>query len=80
MYILNPHDVYMHIPFLPRIAMTMSSFNISIDPLDMKYKASRMSPRCTNVSPGGTCVVLNFIDNALKQPGLAPESIDEDVL
>ena len=31
-----------------------------------------MSPRCTSVSPGGTCVVLNFIDNALKHPGLAP--------
>lgn len=39
----------------------------------MKYKALSTSPLCTNVSPGGTCVVWNFIDNALRQPGLAPE-------
>ena len=61
--------------FVPRIAMTMSSFKISMDPRDMKYIASRTSPRCTRVSPGGTCVVLNFIDNALKHPGLAPTNI-----
>jgi len=58
---------------LPNMAMTMSSFNISIDPLDTKYRASNISPLWTKVSPGGTWVVLNFIDKALKQPGLAPE-------
>ena len=51
----------------------MSSLSISIEPLDIKYNAVRTSPLCTKVSPGGTCVVLNFMDNALKQPGLAPE-------
>ncbi len=39
----------------------------------MKYRASSMSPRWTRVSPGGTWVVLNFIDNARKHPGLAPD-------
>ena len=38
-------------------------------PLAMKYMESRMSPGCTNVSPGGACVDLNFIDKARKQPG-----------
>lgn len=50
----------------------MSSLRISIDPLEMKYKAVSTSPLCTRVSPGGTCVVLNFIDRVLRQPGLAP--------
>ena len=58
--------------YLPSIAMTTSSLSISIDPLEMKYIASSTSPRWTSVSPGGTCVVLNFMDSALKQPGLAP--------
>ena len=58
---------------IPNIAITISSFSISIEPRDTKYKASNMSPLCTKVSPGGTCVVLNLMDKALKQPGLAPE-------
>jgi len=56
----------------PSIARTLSSLRISMDPRDTKYRASRMSPRCTSVSPGGTWVVLNFIDSARRQPGLAP--------
>lgn len=51
----------------------MSSLRISMDPLEMKYKAESISPLCTKVSPGGTCVVLNFMDNVLRHPGLAPE-------
>lgn len=47
--------------------MTISSLKISIEPLDMKYNELSTSPRCTNVSPGGACVVLNFKDNALKK-------------
>lgn len=45
----------------------MSSFKISIDPLDIKYKDVSTSPLCTRVSPGGAWVVLNRSDNALKQ-------------
>ena len=45
--------------------MTMSSLRISIDPREMKCNDVKTSPRCTSVSPGGACVVLNFIDNAL---------------
>lgn len=51
---------------LPNIAITTSSFRISIDPRAIKYKHVSTSPLCTSVSPGGACVVLNFNDNALK--------------
>ena len=69
--------VYQYVPCkdLPKIATTISSLNISIEPLDIKYIAVRTSPLCTSVSPGGTCVVLNFMDKARKQPGLAPAKI-----
>lgn len=50
---------------LPRMAITTSSLSISIDPRAMKYSDVNTSPLCTNVSPGGACVVLNFNDNAL---------------
>lgn len=45
----------------------MSSFRISIDPLDMKYNDVITSPLCTKVSPGGACVVLNFNVKALQE-------------
>ena len=48
--------------------MTMSSLRISIEPLEMKKSAVRTSPLWTSVSPGGACVVLNFIDKALSEP------------
>lgn len=35
----------------PNIAITTSSFNISIDPLAIKYNEVRTSPLCTSVSP-----------------------------
>lgn len=53
------------IKILPNIAITTSSFNISIEPRAMKYSDVNTSPLCTNVSPGGACVVLNFNDKAL---------------
>ena len=53
---------------IPNMAMTISSFNISIEPLAMKYMASRISPGCMSVSPGGACVDLNRIDNVRRQP------------
>ena len=59
-------------PHIPNMATTMSSLRISMEPLDTKYNAVNMSPRCTRVSPGGTWVVLNFMERARKQPGLAP--------
>lgn len=43
----------------------MSSLSISIDPRDMKKIEVSTSPRCTSVSPGGACVVLNLRDSAL---------------
>ena len=61
---------------LPKIATTISSLSISIEPRETKYSAVSTSPLWTSVSPGGTCVVLYFIDNARKQPGLAPETND----
>lgn len=48
------------------MATTKSSLTISMEPLDMKYKEVKTSPLCTNVSPGGAWVVLNFNENALK--------------
>ena len=48
--------------------MTTSSLSISMEPRATKYMASRMSPGCIRVSPGGAWVDLNFIDKALKQP------------
>lgn len=51
---------------LPKIAITMSSFKISIEPRETKYSDVSTSPRCTNVSPGGAWVVLNRSDKALK--------------
>lgn len=51
---------------LPKIAITVSSFIISKEPLAIKYKDVSTSPLCSNVSPGGAWVVLNFNDNALK--------------
>ena len=51
---------------LPRMAITMSSLRISIEPREMKCSEVRTSPRWTSVSPGGAWVVLNFIDNALR--------------
>lgn len=56
----------------PRIATTMSSLRISMEPRDKKYSAVRTSPQWTRVSPGGAWVVLNFIARALRQPLLAP--------
>lgn len=58
--------------YSPRIATTMSSLRISMEPLDKKYSAVRTSPQWTRVSPGGAWVVLNFIAKALRQPLLAP--------
>ena len=52
--------------FLPNIANTASSFTISMDPREMKYRDTRTSPWWTRVSPGGAWVVLNFMDKALK--------------
>lgn len=52
---------------IPRMAITTSSLRISREPLEMKYIEVRTSPLCTNVSPGGAWVVLNFILNALKE-------------
>lgn len=60
---------------LPKMAITISSFRISILPRDIKYREVSTSPRWTKVSPGGACVVLNFKDNALfskkKKQGLS---------
>lgn len=56
----------------PRMATTMSSFRISIDPRPRKYKAVSTSPQCTRVSPGGAWVVLKRMANARKHPLLAP--------
>lgn len=64
---------------LPKMATTISSLRISIEPLEIKYKAESTSPLCTSVSPGGTCVVLNFIDKVLKHPGLAPTIMSEKI-
>lgn len=58
-------------PHILRIATTLSSFRISIEPRDMKYKDVRISPRCVMISPGGACVVLNFIEKVRRQPSLA---------
>lgn len=54
---------------LPNIAMTTSSFNISIEPRAIKYRYVRTSPLCSSVSPGGAWVVLNFNESALKKKG-----------
>ena len=53
------------------MATTLSSFKISIEPREIKYIDVRISPRCVMISPGGACVVLNFIENVRKQPSLA---------
>ena len=58
--------------YSPRIARTTSSLRISMEPLEIKYSALNTSPRWMRVSPGGAWVVLNFIERALRQPGLAP--------
>ena len=39
-----------------------------MEPLAMKYRAVKMSPGWTNVSPGGACVDLNLVDRTLRQP------------
>ena len=57
--------------YVLRIATTLSSFKISIEPREMKYNEVRISPRCVMISPGGACVVLNFIENVRRQPSLA---------
>ena len=54
------------INFLPKIAITISSLTISIEPRAMKYSETITSPWWTRVSPGGAWVVLNFIESALK--------------
>lgn len=51
---------------IPKIAITTSSFIISSEPRAIKYNDVSTSPLCTNVSPGGACVVLNFSESALK--------------
>ena len=56
--------IFAHFDLL-NIAITMSSLRISIEPLEMKNNAVSTSPLWTSVSPGGACVVLNFIDKAL---------------
>lgn len=48
------------------MAITISSFKISTDPLAIKYKAVSTSPLCTNVSPGGACVVRNLIEKIVE--------------
>lgn len=63
----------------PRIAITTSSLRISMEPRAIKYKQVRTSPLCTKVSPGGACVVLNFKERALKQPGDAPSKAEQVV-
>ena len=52
--------------YLPNIANTASSFTISMEPREIKYRDTRTSPWWTRVSPGGAWVVLNFMDKALK--------------
>lgn len=54
------------------MATTTSSLRISIEPLEMKYRAVRISPLWTRVSPGGAWVVLNRMARARRQPLLAP--------
>jgi hypothetical protein len=63
-----------------RIATTLSSFNISIEPRDIKYNEVKISPRCVIISPGGACVVFNFIENVRKQPSLASKRIQFNLL
>lgn len=60
--------------YLPRMAITTSSFKISIEPRAIKYSDVNTSPLCTNVSPGGACVVLNFNDNALQRKNVHKEN------
>lgn len=38
---------------LLRIAITLSSFKISIEPREIKYIEVKISPRCVIISPGG---------------------------
>lgn len=57
---------------LPKMATTTSPFKISMEPREMKYSAGITSPAWTKVSPGGACVVLNFIAKARKQPLVDP--------
>lgn len=45
-----------------------------MEPLEMKYRAVSRSPACTSVSPGGACVVLNFMARARRQPLVAPRN------
>jgi len=47
--------------FQPKMDTTASSLTISTEPRAMKYKALKMSPWWTRVSPGGACVVRNLI-------------------
>lgn len=56
----------------PNIATTTRPLRISIDPLEMKYRAEIWSPACTRVSPGGAWVVLNLMASALRQPLVDP--------
>ncbi len=67
---LEDHKINRNFNIL-RIATTLSSFNISIEPREIKYNDVKISPRCVIISPGGACVVFNFIENVLKQPSLA---------
>ena len=57
---------YIYYLYLPNIANTASSFTISIDPREIKYRETKTSPWWTRVSPGGAWVVLNFMDKALE--------------
>jgi hypothetical protein len=74
---LNNNSYFKHLIIqlnLLRIATTLSSFNISIEPREIKYNDVKISPRCVIISPGGACVVLNFIENVRKQPSLASKT------
>lgn len=61
-------------PNSPRMATTMSSLRISMEPRDTKYSAVSTSPLWTNVSPGGAWVVLNLMARARRQPLVAPRN------
>lgn len=57
----------------PNIATTTRPLRISIDPLEMKYRAEIRSPAWTRVSPGGAWAVLNLMASALRQPFVDPK-------
>ena len=47
------HQIVKKKRILLSIATTLSSFNISIEPRDIKYNDVKISPRCVIISPGG---------------------------